>query len=159
MLRVFLCLHRSGCLSRPRPGLACTRSPKELVFGREAYHVHYKKSLEEDVTYHITGDHRKFRHLLRGTEEDYVTRVIATRDEVDLKIIVDEYQKRDSSPLDYATSKDMRGDYGNDQSIATCHPSVATMPHRLNRWTKRSETESTFVWPALKARVKMDSEE
>ncbi|KAF3618216.1 putative pumilio -like protein 7, chloroplastic-like [Capsicum annuum] len=68
---------------------------------------HYKDEYSEDILKKLEDVDE------RGTEEDYVTRVIATRDEVDLKIIVDEYQKRDSSPLDYATSKDMRGDYGS----------------------------------------------
>ncbi|KAF3676608.1 Annexin D1 [Capsicum annuum] len=39
--------------------IACTRSPKELVFSREAYHVFYKKYLEEDIAYHTTGNHCK----------------------------------------------------------------------------------------------------
>ncbi|XP_060198858.1 annexin Gh1-like [Lycium barbarum] len=193
--------------------IACTRSPKELVLAREAYHARYKKSLEEDVAHHTTGDHRKllvplvssyryggdevdlrlakaeakvlhekisdkaysddevirilatrsksqinatlnhykdayeedilkqlededeFVALLRatikglvypehyfvevlrdainrrGTEEDNLTRVIATRAEVDLKNIANEYQKRDSIPLGRAIAKDTRGDY------------------------------------------------
>ncbi|XP_059281193.1 annexin Gh1-like [Lycium ferocissimum] len=44
--------------------IACTRSPKELVLAREAYHARYKKSLEEDVAHHTTGDHRKARMSL-----------------------------------------------------------------------------------------------
>ncbi|CAN4080457.1 unnamed protein product [Withania somnifera] len=193
--------------------IACTRSFKELVLAREAYHARYKKSMEEDVAHHTTGDHHKllvplvssyryggdevdlrlakaeskvlhdkisnkaysddevirilttrgkaqinatlnhykddygedilkqledgddFVALLRatikglvypkhyfvevlrdainrrGTEEDHLTRVIATRAEVDLKIIADEYQKRDSIPLGRAIAKDTRGDY------------------------------------------------
>lgn len=39
--------------------IACTRSPKELVLVREAYHARCKKSLEEDVAYHTTGEFRK----------------------------------------------------------------------------------------------------
>lgn len=195
--------------------LACTRSPKELVLAREAYHARYKKSLEEDVAYHSTGEHRKLLGALvssyryggdevdlrlakaeakilhekisdkaysddevirilatrskaqinatlnhykdeyeddilkqleegdefvgllratikglvypehyfveilrdainrRGTEEDHLTRVIATRAEVDMKTIADEYQKRDSIPLGRAIAKDTRGDYEN----------------------------------------------
>ncbi|XP_060198857.1 annexin Gh1-like [Lycium barbarum] len=195
--------------------IACTRSPKELVLAREAYHARYQKSLEEDVAHHATGDHRKllvslvssyryggdevdsrlakaeakilhekisdkaysddevirifatrskaqinatlnhykdayeedilkqlededeFVALLRatikglvcpehyfvevlrdainrrGTEEDHLTRVIATRAEVDLKNIANEYQKRDSIPLGRAIAKDTKGDYEN----------------------------------------------
>lgn len=41
--------------------IACTRSPKDLLLAREAYHARFKKSLEEDVAYHTTGDFRKVR--------------------------------------------------------------------------------------------------
>jgi len=195
--------------------IACTRSPRELVLAREAYHARYKKSMEEDVSYHTKGDCRKllvplvtayrypgdeanltvakteaklihekihdkefadddiirilstrskaqinatlnqyknlfgndvekdleeesdndfvalltstiqclaypekyFEKVLRdsvnkrGTEEWDLTRVIATRAEVDLKIISDEYQRRNSVPLDRAIAKDTGGDY------------------------------------------------
>lgn len=49
----------------------------------------------------------------RGTEEDHLSRVIATRAEVDLKTIANEYQKRDSIPLGRAIAKDTGGDYEN----------------------------------------------
>lgn len=49
----------------------------------------------------------------RGTEEDHLTRVVATRAEVDLQTIANEYQKRDSVPLGRAIAKDTRGDYEN----------------------------------------------
>lgn len=39
--------------------IACTRSSLELFATRQAYHARYKKSLEEDVAYHTTGDFRK----------------------------------------------------------------------------------------------------
>lgn len=39
--------------------IACTRSSDELFKARQAYHARYKKSLEEDVAYHTTGDFRK----------------------------------------------------------------------------------------------------
>ncbi|GAA0153251.1 calcium-binding protein [Lithospermum erythrorhizon] len=195
--------------------IACTRSPKDLVLVREAYHARYKKSLEEDVAYHTKGDCRKllvplvtayrypgdeanlvlakteaklihekihdkafsdddiiriistrskaqinatlnqyknlfendvekdleaecendfvalltstiqclaypekyFEKVLRdsinkrGTEEWDLTRVVTTRAEVDLKIIKDEYQRRNSVPLDRAIVKDTGGDY------------------------------------------------
>ncbi|XP_073022019.1 annexin Gh1-like [Primulina eburnea] len=39
--------------------IACARSPKELLLVRDAYHARFKKSLEEDVAYHTTGDFRK----------------------------------------------------------------------------------------------------
>ncbi|XP_057970550.1 annexin D2 [Malania oleifera] len=39
--------------------IACTRSSHDLFLVRQAYHARYKKSLEEDVAYHTTGDIRK----------------------------------------------------------------------------------------------------
>ncbi|XP_052191190.1 annexin Gh1-like [Diospyros lotus] len=195
--------------------IACARSPQELLHARQAYHARYKKSLEEDVAQHTTGDFRKlllplvcsyryggeevnmtlakneakilhesiskkaygdedlirilatrskaqinatlnryrdafghdiikdlegdpkdeflsilratvecltypekyFERILRlainkqGTDEWAVTRVVATRAEVDLKIIKDEYCRRNSVPLDRAIAKDTGGDY------------------------------------------------
>lgn len=44
--------------------IACTRSPKELLLAREAYHARFKKSLEEDVAYHTSGDFRKVTNTL-----------------------------------------------------------------------------------------------
>ena len=48
-----------------RPGnrvlieIACARSSKELFAVRQAYHSRFKRSLEEDVAVHTTGDFRK----------------------------------------------------------------------------------------------------
>lgn len=39
--------------------IACTRSSLQLFTVRQAYHARYKKSLEEDVAYHTSGDCRK----------------------------------------------------------------------------------------------------
>lgn len=39
--------------------IACSRSAQELLLVRQAYHARYKKSLEEDVAYHTSGDFRK----------------------------------------------------------------------------------------------------
>ncbi|KAE8656286.1 Annexin D6 [Hibiscus syriacus] len=47
----------------------------------------------------------------RGTDEGALTRVVSTRAEFDLKIIADEYQRRNSVPLTRAITKDTRGDY------------------------------------------------
>ncbi|XP_050264452.1 annexin Gh1 [Quercus robur] len=195
--------------------IACTRSSHDLLLARQAYHARYKKSLEEDVAYHTTGDFRKllvplvsayryegdevnmtlakseakllheniskkayndedlirilttrskaqinatlnhyknefkndiekdleadpkdeflsilratikclarseeyFEKVLRlainkqGTDEGALTRVVTTRAEIDMKIIKDEYHKRNSVPLDHAIAKDTRGDY------------------------------------------------
>ncbi|KAG5541712.1 hypothetical protein RHGRI_021518 [Rhododendron griersonianum] len=195
--------------------IACARSPHDLILARQAYHARFKKSLEEDVAHHTTGDFRKllvplvssyryegdevnmtlakteakilheniskkaysdedlirilatrskaqinatlnhykdefgkdidedleadpkdeflsilratvkcltypekyFENVLRlainkqGTDEGALTRVVVTRAEVDLKIIKDDYHKRNSVPLDRAIAKDTRGDY------------------------------------------------
>ncbi|XWS25276.1 hypothetical protein CRYUN_Cryun27aG0055400 [Craigia yunnanensis] len=194
---------------------ATKRSANQLLHERQAYHARYKKSLEEDVAQHTTGDFRKlllpfvssyrykgdevnmtlakseakllhekishkayndedlirvlatrsraqinttvnhykneygndinkdlkadpkdefltllratvkcsvrperyFEKVLRltinkrGTDEGALTRVVTTRAEVDLKIIADEYQRRNSVPLDRAIVKDTHGDY------------------------------------------------
>ncbi|CAN6485943.1 unnamed protein product [Victoria cruziana] len=47
----------------------------------------------------------------KGTDEDALTRVIATRAEFDLKEIMDEFFKRNSIALDEATAKVTSGDY------------------------------------------------
>ncbi|KAL9241533.1 hypothetical protein vseg_015637 [Gypsophila vaccaria] len=195
--------------------LACTRSPDELLAARRAYQTNYKKSLEEDVAQHTTGDFRKllvpllssyryegpeinahlakteaktlhekisdkafadeelvriistrskaqlsatlnhynndyghaitkdlkedpkddyqkllratikclttpekyFEKLLRlainktGTDEGALTRVVATRAEVDMQRIKEEYYRRNTVRLDHAIAKDTRGDY------------------------------------------------
>ncbi|XP_057975500.1 annexin Gh1-like [Malania oleifera] len=195
--------------------IACSRSSHELLLAKQAYHARFKKSIEEDVAYHTTGDFSKllvplvssyryeghevnlplakseakilhekiskktynhedvirifttrsraqvnatlnhyknefgndvnkdlksdpkdeflgllratvkcltrpekyFEKLLRlainrqGTDEWALTRVIATRAEVDMKIIKDEYHRRNSVPLDQAIAKDTTGDY------------------------------------------------
>ncbi|KAJ6730364.1 ANNEXIN [Salix viminalis] len=47
----------------------------------------------------------------RGTDEGALTRVVTTRAEIDMKLIKDEYQRRNSIPLDRAIVKDTDGDY------------------------------------------------
>ncbi|KAL1366133.1 hypothetical protein HN51_014014 [Arachis hypogaea] len=195
--------------------IACTRSPLELFKTKQAYQARYKRSIEEDVAYHTSGDFRRllvplvstfryvgddvnttlakteakilhekiadkaygdeelirilttrsktqlnatlnhynneygnsitkdlktdpdneylkllrstikcfifpekyFEKVLRlainkmGTDEWALTRVVTTRAEVDLQRIADEYQRRNSVPLDIAVSKDTSGDY------------------------------------------------
>ncbi|KAG6717413.1 hypothetical protein I3842_04G097900 [Carya illinoinensis] len=195
--------------------VACTRSSLDLFMVRQAYHARFKKSLEEDVAYHTSGDFRKllvplvssfrydgdevnmklakseakilhekiseksynhdelirilttrskaqlnatlnhynnefgnaidkdleadpddeYKKLLRatiecltypakyfeevlrlainrlGTDEWALTRVVATRAEVDMERIKEEYYRRNSIPLDRAITKDTSGDY------------------------------------------------
>lgn len=65
----------------------------------------------------LTYPEKYFENVLRlainkqGTDEGALTRVVVTRAEVDLKIIKDDYHKRNSVPLDRAIAKDTRGDY------------------------------------------------
>lgn len=47
----------------------------------------------------------------KGTDENALTRVITTRAEVDLKVISEIYQMRNSVPLDHAVTRDTSGDY------------------------------------------------
>ncbi|KAF3794212.1 Annexin D1 [Nymphaea thermarum] len=48
--------------------IACARSPKELLLVREAYHAHFKRSIEEDVAPHVDSGYRK---LLVGLVSSY----------------------------------------------------------------------------------------
>ncbi|KAI3978522.1 hypothetical protein MKX01_015697 [Papaver californicum] len=44
--------------------IACTRSSHDLFLARQAYHCLFKKSIEEDVAHHTTGDFGKLLVLL-----------------------------------------------------------------------------------------------
>ncbi|XP_057420546.1 annexin D2 [Lotus japonicus] len=65
----------------------------------------------------LTYPEKYFEELLRlainktGTDEWALTRVVTTRAEVDLQKIAEEYQKRNSVPLDRAIANDTSGDY------------------------------------------------
>lgn len=65
----------------------------------------------------FTCPDRYFEKVIRlalggmGTDEDALTRVITTRAEVDLKLIKEAYQKRNSVPLERAVAKDTTRDY------------------------------------------------
>lgn len=97
---------------------------------------HYKNSFGNDVNKDLKADPKdEFLGLLRstvkcltrpqkyfekalrlainkmGTDEGALTRVVATRAEIDMKVIADEYQRRSSVPLHQAIKKDTRGDY------------------------------------------------
>ncbi|KAG7031296.1 Annexin D6 [Cucurbita argyrosperma subsp. argyrosperma] len=159
--------------------IACTRTSLQLFKVRQAYHARFKKSLEEDVAYHTSGDIRQYNNeygnainkvhlytfaisttisrfeyyfllsticfqadpkdeylkLLRttiksltfperyfakilrlainklGTDEWALARVIASRAEIDLKHIKEEFYRRNSIPLDRAIADDTSGDF------------------------------------------------
>ncbi|KAF5784643.1 putative annexin [Helianthus annuus] len=65
----------------------------------------------------LTVPAKYFERVLRlainkqGTDEDALTRVVATRAEFDMKAIKEEYKKRNSVSLNEAIAKDTRGDY------------------------------------------------
>ncbi|KAI4296354.1 hypothetical protein L6164_036319 [Bauhinia variegata] len=65
----------------------------------------------------ITYPEKYFEKVLRsslkkvGTDEDALTRVVITRAEVDMKRIKEEYQKRNSVPLEKDVEGDTSGDY------------------------------------------------
>lgn len=67
----------------------------------------------------LTYPEKYFEELLRlainktGTDEWTLTRVVTTRAEVDLQRIAEEYQRRNSVPLDRAIANDTSGDYQN----------------------------------------------
>ncbi|KAK7358978.1 hypothetical protein VNO77_00921 [Canavalia gladiata] len=65
----------------------------------------------------LTYPEKYFEKVLRlainktGTDEWALTRVVTTRAEVDLQRIAEEYQRRNTGPLDRAIAKDTSGDY------------------------------------------------
>ena len=65
----------------------------------------------------LTCPEKYFEKVLRlainrlGTDEWALTRVVATRAEVDLQRIKEEYHRRNSVPLDRAIAGDTSGDY------------------------------------------------
>lgn len=65
----------------------------------------------------LTTPEKYFEKVLRlainklGTDEWALTRVVTTRAEVDMQRIKEEYQRRNSVPLDRAIAKDTSGDY------------------------------------------------
>ncbi|GLJ17818.1 hypothetical protein SUGI_0311610 [Cryptomeria japonica] len=47
--------------------ICCSRSPSELLLVRKAYHLKYKKSLEEDIASHTSGDFQKLLFALASS--------------------------------------------------------------------------------------------
>jgi hypothetical protein len=47
--------------------IACTRTPAQLWAAKQAYHERFKRSLEEDVAAHVTGEFRKVRTTSQPT--------------------------------------------------------------------------------------------
>ncbi|PNX80831.1 annexin d2-like protein, partial [Trifolium pratense] len=86
---------------------------KDLENGSEDQYLKILRAAIKGLTY----PEKYFEELLRlalnkmGTDENALTRVVTTRAEVDLQRIAEEYQKRNSVPLDRAIDNDTSGDY------------------------------------------------
>ncbi|CAK7334633.1 unnamed protein product [Dovyalis caffra] len=119
--------------------IACTRSSHDLFKVRQAYHARYKKSLEEDVAYHTTGDFRKllvplvstFRYegeevntMLAKSEakilhekisdkaysDDEIIRILTTRSKAQLNATLNNY----NNAFGNAINKNLKEDSDND---------------------------------------------
>lgn len=72
----------------------------------------------------LTRPEKHFEKFLRlainrlGTDQGALTRVVVTRAEVDMKLINEEYQRRNGIPLDRAIAKETTGDYEKNASGA-----------------------------------------
>ncbi|CAJ2677051.1 unnamed protein product [Trifolium pratense] len=86
---------------------------KDLETGSDDQYLKILRAAIKGLTY----PEKYFEELLRlalnkmGTDENALTRVVTTRAEVDLQRIAEEYQKRNSVPLDRAIDNDTSGDY------------------------------------------------
>jgi annexin A7/11 len=86
---------------------------QDLETGSEDEYLKLLRAVIKGLTY----PEKYFEELLRlainkmGTDELALTRVVTTRAEVDLQRIAEEYQKRNSVPLDRAIDNDTSGDY------------------------------------------------
>ncbi|CAI9301849.1 unnamed protein product [Lactuca saligna] len=86
---------------------------KELEEDSKDEYISLLRATLECLTYPEKYFERVLRQAINktGTDETALTRVVATRAEVDMKVIKEEYLKRNSVPLDKAIAKDTRGDY------------------------------------------------
>lgn len=118
--------------------IACTRSSKDLHLVRQAYHARFKRSLEEDVAYHIKGEFRKlllplvsaFRYegpevdmtlakseakILhdkisdKAYDDDELIRILTTRSKIQLGATFDHY----NNEFETAITKDLECDSDN----------------------------------------------
>ncbi|XP_048616947.1 annexin D1-like isoform X2 [Brassica napus] len=63
--------------------VACTRTSMQLLHARQAYHARFKKSIEEDVAHHTTGDFKKLLVSLVSSyryEEEEVNMTLAKQE-------------------------------------------------------------------------------
>ncbi|KAK4772303.1 hypothetical protein SAY86_014078 [Trapa natans] len=119
--------------------IACTRSSIDLLAIKRVYHSQYKKSLEEDVAYHTSGDFRKllvplvssFRYegpevntMLAKSEakilhekisekaysDEEVIRILATRSKAQLGATLNQYNDHFGNSI----NKDLKADPKDD---------------------------------------------
>ncbi|XP_074587545.1 annexin Gh1-like [Curcuma longa] len=119
--------------------IGCTRSSEDLYQVRRAYHERYKRSLEEDVAAHTSGDFRKLlvplvsAYRYEGLEvdeklakseakllhekitekaysNDELIRIITTRSKAQLTATFNQYHNEFGNPI----NKDLKSDHQND---------------------------------------------
>ncbi|KAG4109218.1 hypothetical protein ERO13_1Z049526v2 [Gossypium hirsutum] len=89
--------------------IACSRSSHELLNVKKAYHARYKKSLEEDVAHHTTGEYRKLLVPLVSAfryEGEEVIRIVSTRSKAQLNATLNHY----NTSFGNAINKDLKAD-------------------------------------------------
>ncbi|MCL7033893.1 hypothetical protein MKW94_018579 [Papaver nudicaule] len=112
--------------------IIATRSKTQLNATLSIYNNEFGNAINKDLKFDpkdeflralrstikcLTTPEKYFEKVLRlainktGTDEGALTRVVATRAEVDMKHIAGEYQRRSSIPLEKAIVNDTHGDY------------------------------------------------
>ncbi|KAJ4952038.1 hypothetical protein NE237_028870 [Protea cynaroides] len=120
--------------------IACTRSSHELLLVRQAYHARFKRSLEEDVAHHTSGDFRKllvplvssyryegpevnmtlakheakiFREKIKGKDynDEEIIRILATRSKAQLNATFNHYNNEFGNAINKDLEKDPKNDF------------------------------------------------
>ncbi|KAL6912113.1 hypothetical protein ACP4OV_000918 [Aristida adscensionis] len=123
--------------------IACTRTPAQFLAAKQAYHSRFKRSLEEDVAAHVTGDFRKLLVPLvsayrydgpevntslahseakilhakihdKAYSDDDIIRILTTRSKAQLLATFNSYNDQFSHPI----TKDLKAD-PKDEFLAT----------------------------------------
>ncbi|KAK9230719.1 hypothetical protein WN944_023691 [Citrus x changshan-huyou] len=140
--------------------IACTRSSRDLFAAKQAYHARYKKSLEEDVAYHTSGDFRKllvplvstFRYdggdvnmMLARTEakiirdkisdKDYaheeLIRILTTRSKAQINATLNHY----NDTFGNAINKDLKAD-PNDEYLKLLRVAIKCLTYPEKHFAK-----------------------
>ncbi|KDO56583.1 hypothetical protein CISIN_1g021204mg [Citrus sinensis] len=140
--------------------IACTRSSRDLFAAKQAYHARYKKSLEEDVAYHTSGDFRKllvplvstFRYdggdvnmMLARTEakilrdkisdKDYaheeLIRILTTRSKAQINATLNHY----NDTFGNAINKDLKAD-PNDEYLKLLRAAIKCLTYPEKHFAK-----------------------